>query len=140
MPVTHLAIEGRDVALRDEWYAAAIRAAQQTREGDGDGVGSGNGGMAGAPRVVDVSPETWRRELLLPKERKSGAAAKAAARLVARQVVLERGTAGQAHAGRFPTDAAEAVLIGYYAVRKLGWCKDDGPAVKRYTNGVVILR
>ena len=33
-----------------------------------------------------VSPEAWRKELMLPKERRNGAQAKAAARLVARQV------------------------------------------------------
>ena len=75
----------------------------------------------------------------MPKERKTGVAAKAAARLIARQVVVERGAAGQKHAGKFPTDAAEAVLAGYYAVRRLGWCEGDGPPVRRYTNGVVIL-
>ena len=125
-PVTHLAIEGRDVALRDEWAAAALRVARRL-------------GAAAPARPVDVSPEAWRRELLLPKERKTGVAAKAAARLVARQVVVDRGAAGQAHAGRFPTDAAEAVLVGYYAVRRLGWGDTTGPPVRRYTNGCIIL-
>lgn len=124
--VTHLAIEGRDVALRDEWAAAALRVAREQ-------------GASAPARPVDVSPEAWRRELLLPKERKSGRESKAAARLVARQVVLERGVLGQGHAGRFPTDAAEAVLVGYYAVRRLGWVDSTGPAVRRYTNGCIIL-
>ena len=124
-PVTHLAIEGRDVALRDEWAAAALRAAKRLD--------------CKPARLVDVSPEGWRKALLLPKERKTGLAAKAAARLVARQLVLERGTDGAAHSGRFPTDAAEAVLVGYYAIRRLGWVNAEGPAVRRYTNGVVIL-
>ena len=58
---------------------------------------------------------------------------------MARQVVVDRGAAGQAHAGRFPTDAAEAVLVGYYAVRRLGWGDTTGPPVRRYTNGCIIL-
>ena len=130
LPVTHLAIEGGDVELRDEWDAAALRSAR--RRGDG-----------AQPAVqVDVSPEAWRRELLLPKERKSASAAKAAARLIARQVVTQRGADGvKAHEGKFPTDAAEAVLIGYYAARRLGWCGGDGlKAVQRYTNGAVVLK
>ena len=129
LPVTHLAIEGGDVQLRDEWDAAALRVARMR----GDGA---------QPAVqVEVSPDAWRRELLLPKERRNGNSAKAAARLIARQVVSERGGDGVVrHAGKFPTDAAEAVLIGYYAARRLGWCGTPGDKpVKRYMNGAIAL-
>ena len=131
LPVTHLAIEGRDVMLRDEWDAAALRTARRL------------GGEARGVRVarrVDVSPEAWRADLLLPKERKSGVAAKAAARLVARQIVAEHSAPGCVQPEKLPTDAAEAVLAGYHAVRQLGWRGSKAePAVKRYTNGAVVL-
>ncbi len=141
-PVTHLAVEGRDVVLREEWDAAAIRVARRRKEEEAQSDDSDEPPpQLRVARSVDVSPEAWRKELLTQKERKTGSSSKAAARLIARQLVSMRGAAGKAHAGRFPTDAAEAVLIGYYAVRRLGWCgaDGDGPAVKRYTNGAVVL-
>jgi len=133
IPVTHVAIEGRDLDLRREWEAAAARVA--ARRGGGGGGGGGGGPAArvmevslivtdcdrlrriatdcdrlrlitydcvGLRRIAtdyvrlhlmrpncvphQVSPEAWRKELMLPKERRNGAQAKAAARLVARQV------------------------------------------------------
>jgi hypothetical protein len=62
--VTHLAIEGGDPPLWEAWRNAA----------------------AGGTRVLSVTAGEWRTHLLLPKERRSGADAKAAARLIARQV------------------------------------------------------
>ena len=93
-------------------------------------------GLCGA-YLLDVSPEAWRRELLLPRERQSATSSKAAARLIARQ--LAAGAVGaEAASGSFDTDAAEAVLSGYHAVRSLGWRRDvDRPPVARYTNGAV---
>ena len=131
--ITHVAIEGRDAELRLEWQRAAKRAAERL-------------GTAAAS-VVDVTPEAWRQELLLPKERKNGQQAKATARMVARQVVSDLGAPstlggpeGQPpkHAGEFPTDAAEAVCIGYWVARRMGWkAASDRPAVRRYQNGAV---
>lgn len=63
--VTHLAIEGGDPPLWEAWRRAA------------EGAGT---------RVLSVTAGEWRTHLLLPKERRTGADAKAAARLVARQV------------------------------------------------------
>ena len=54
--VTHVAIEGRDLELRMVWEAAAERAA--ARRGD-----------TTAATILDISPEAWRRDLLLPRER-----------------------------------------------------------------------
>ena len=117
--------------LRDEWDAAALRTARRLG-GEAQGVR--------VARRVDVSPEAWRADLLLPKERKSGVAAKAAARLVARQIVAEHSAPGCVQPEKLPTDAAEAVLAGYHAVRQLGWRGSKAePAVKRYTNGAVVL-
>jgi hypothetical protein len=129
MPVTHLAIEGSDVELRDEWDAAAVRVASRAE-----------GGVAA--HQFDVTPSMWRHELLLPKERRSSNTAKAAARLIARQIVADRGARGiETHEGRFPTDVAEAALVGYFAVRRLGWYGEQanaGPPVRRFMNGAVV--
>lgn len=68
-----------------------------------------------------------------------GQRAKAAARLIARQVVAECGVgAASRHEGPFNTDAAEAVLLGYYAVLELGWLHRS-PPVRRFQNGDVVL-
>ena len=56
-------------------------------------------------------------------------------RLIARQVVLD--FMGSEHDGTFPTDAAEAVLVGYHALRCLGWVTRE-PAVRRFSNGDVV--
>ena len=60
IPVTHVAIEGRDLDLRREWEAAAARVAARC---GGGGVGGGGvvgggasaGGGAPAARVMEVS-------------------------------------------------------------------------------------
>ena len=138
--VTHLVIEGGDVELREMWEQAvdATRGGGAVEDGggdSGDGVGSGEEPL----RLMMVEPRAWRRVLLSGKERSSGLRAKAAARLIARQVVAERGVGPASwHEGRFNTDAAEAVLLGYYAVLELGWLSKNTP-VKRYQNGDVIL-
>lgn len=85
--------------------------------------------------VSQVTPEAWRRDLLLSRERSSGARAKTAAREIAKQLAHDVG--GSVHLGPFKTDAAEAVLVGYHAVRALGWARRE-PAVRRYQNGAII--
>ncbi len=61
IPVTHVAIEGRDLDLRREWEAAAARVAARRGGGGGggggSGGGSGGGGGGGGPaaRVMEVS-------------------------------------------------------------------------------------
>jgi hypothetical protein len=87
--------------------------------------------------ILRVSPEEWRSDLLLSKEKSSGVNAKASARLIARQIVGDFGMMEQ-HSGKFKTDVAEAVVMGLYVARKLGWITRE-PAVRRYTNGVIIV-
>ena len=69
-------------------------------------------------RVIQVGAETWRRELLIPRLRRSGSEAKQAAGELAAQVIEWAGA-------RRPTslrhDAAEAILLGLWAVVRLGW-------------------
>lgn len=74
--------------------------------------------------VIWVAPETWREALMPGKYRRSGADAKAHADTLARQLIEERG-------GHRPTslrhDAAEAILIGRWALLELGWEEEARP-------------
>lgn len=120
--VSHVVIEGGDAVLLDAWRAAV--------EDFADPNGS-------APRILNIKAEEWRAELLLPKEKKSAASAKAAARLIARQIVCDCGKM-ERHEGKFSTDAAEAVAVGFYMARKFGWVSRE-PAVRRASNGIVLI-
>ncbi|KAG7344488.1 calcineurin-like phosphoesterase [Nitzschia inconspicua] len=111
--VTHIAIEGGDTALLAMWERVTPDIS-----------------------TLRVRPEEWRSELLTAKENKNGASAKAASRLIARQMVQDFGTM-EHHTGKFQTDVAEAVLLGTHVARRLGWIQRD-PAVRRYTNGNVV--
>lgn len=65
-----------------------------------------------------ISAETWRRVVLLRREQRRGAEAKASADRLARRVI-------EWSAAKRPTalrhDAAEAILIGLWAVLERGW-------------------
>ena len=111
--VSHIAIEGGDTSLLRVWERAAPDYS-----------------------LLRVRPEEWRAELLTEKENHDGASAKAASRLIARQVVEDYGIMEQ-HSGKFQTDVAESVLLGLYVARRLGWIERE-PAVRRYTNGNVV--
>jgi hypothetical protein len=111
--VSHIAIEGGDTNLLGIWERAA----------------------PDYP-LLRVRPEEWRAELLTEKENHDGASAKAASRLIARQVVQDYGIMEQ-HTGKFQTDVAESVLLGLFVARRLGWI-DRQPAVRRYSNGNVV--
>lgn len=114
--ITHVAIEGADSFMLRAWSDAAENL-----------------------NILRVSPEEWRAELLLEKERTSGSNAKAASRLIARQVVDDFGVMPR-HQGKFPTDVAEAVCLGIYVGSKLGWIRrDSGSIVCRYTNGNIMV-
>jgi len=114
--ITHISIEGADAALRDIWRELCGGNAHQ--------------------KLTFVRPEEWRADLLSSKEKTSGGSSKEAARLVARQVVAD--CSGKLHEGKFQTDVAEAVLVGYHVCRRLGWIQRE-PAVRRYSNGKVIV-
>lgn len=81
----------------------------------------------GVPARV-ISAEEWRPALLLPRERRSGSVAKAHADRLARLVVawsLLPPPRSLRH------DAAEAILVGLWAVRQVGWLEDDPPVPLR---------
>ena len=64
--------------------------------------------------VIRVAGETWRREVLYPRQRRTGKEAKAAADQLARDVI-ERSGAKRPTSLRH--DAAEAILVGAWAVK-----------------------
>ncbi len=69
-------------------------------------------------RVLAIQAHTWRPELLPERDRRTGADAKAAADALARAIV-ERSGLPRPKALRH--DAAEAICIGAWACRQLGW-------------------
>lgn len=75
-----------------------------TREGERRGL-----------QVRKVSAEQWRKDLLLPRQQRSGKQAKQVADELAREVIEQAG-------GVKPTslrhDAAEAVLIGWWSLKQ----------------------
>ena len=89
---------------------------------------AGAGARAGlAVRVIDA--DVWRRALLLPRERRSGAGAKAAADGLARAVIAWSGAPRPKGALRH--DAAEAVGAGLWGVLDAGWLGAVPDAVRR---------
>ena len=81
-----------------------------TREGERRGLA-----------VIQVSAESWRALLLLPREQRDGATAKAAASRVARRVI-ER--LGAPRPTSLRHDAAEAVLVGLWGAMQAGWIRE----------------
>ena len=69
-------------------------------------------------QVFDVAPETWRKELLEPHQRRSGAGAKEAADQLAREIIDKTGADAPTSLRH---DAAEAILIGWWGLKKVGW-------------------
>ncbi|MBN2362354.1 MAG: hypothetical protein JXR83_23075 [Deltaproteobacteria bacterium] len=65
-----------------------------------------------------VPAETWRGRLLLRREQRDGRSAKASAGPLARRVIRWSGAPAPTS---LRTDAAEAILIGLWAVLELGW-------------------
>jgi len=87
----------------------------------------GGGGLAGIWErearhrgigVIRVSAEQWRAEFLSQRQRSSGRLAKKSAGVLALRVIQEQGAVR-------PTalrhDAAEAVLVGLWGLRQVGW-------------------
>ena len=79
-------------------------------------------------RVRQVFAEDWRRDILYPRQQRSGTHAKVHATDLARQVIAWSGA-------RRPTslrdDAAEAILVGLWASRELGWLNRLPDILKR---------
>jgi hypothetical protein len=78
--------------------------------------------------VRRVSAETWRLELLLSREQRTGTSAKQHAGDLARRVIA---WSGAARPTSLRHDAAEAILVGLWAVLDLGWLDALPDAVRR---------
>ncbi|MFP2904470.1 hypothetical protein ACLESD_05320, partial [Pyxidicoccus sp. 3LFB2] len=68
--------------------------------------------------VLRVAAEDWREKLLYAREQRSGSLAKDAADVLARKVI---GWSGAAKPTSLKHDAAEAILLGLWAVLEVGW-------------------
>ena len=69
-------------------------------------------------RTFTINAEEWRREMLYERHRRTGADAKARALRVSRNVIR---WSGAPRPTSLRHDAAEAILIGFWGVVKLGW-------------------
>ena len=68
--------------------------------------------------VTQVHAGVWREALLLPRDQRTGAAAKEQADALARQVII---WSGAPRPTALRHDAAEAILIGLWGVLDAGW-------------------
>ncbi len=69
-------------------------------------------------QVKQLHADRWRRDLLYPREQRSGPIAKESAGELARQVI---DWSGAAQPTSLRHDAAEAILIGLWGVLDAGW-------------------
>jgi hypothetical protein len=75
-----------------------------------------------------INAEQWRKKLLYPRQQLSGPQAKHYAGKCAREIIAWSGLSRPASLRH---DAAEAILIGLYAVMDIGWLKDAPPELRR---------
>lgn len=68
--------------------------------------------------VFAIQAGTWRRELFVARERRTGAIAKASADVLARKVIE---VSGLPRPTSLRHDAAEAICIGLWACAQLAW-------------------
>jgi hypothetical protein len=115
--ITHVVVEGNDVKLVRIWRKAVEKYSPDLP-------------------FARVVAEDWREALLLPKERKNKQVAKDAAVLIAKQFLKKKKIEGQKT--KLTRDAAEAILVGQYAIRILGWVDPQPSPVKRYANGDIV--
>ena len=76
-------------------------------------------------RLIRIEAGTWRRDMLLSRHQRSGRDAKSNALDLARDII-ER-TGGSRPTGALKDDVAEAILVGAWGVRQLGWMNDSWP-------------
>lgn len=79
-------------------------------------------------QILACAAEDWRQALLHPREQRSGECAKETAVALARKVML---WSGVPRPKTMRHDAAEAVLLGLYAVQELGWLEVGAAEVLR---------
>lgn len=67
---------------------------------------------------IKISAEKWRALLMFPKQKRTGSEAKRTADTIARRVIK---WAGAPKPTSLRHDAAEAILIGLWAIKELRW-------------------
>ena len=77
--------------------------------------------------VQQIAAETWRTRLLLPREQRSGSQAKQNADRLARAVIS---WSELSPPPQLRHDAAEAILVGLWAVLELGWLAELPPQLR----------
>ena len=77
--------------------------------------------------LLQIQAGTWRRRLMLPREQRT-ASDKSQADVLARQVI---DWSGAARPTSLRHDAAEAILIGLWAVLEVGWLDTLPPRLQR---------
>ena len=75
-----------------------------------------------------INAEHWRQKLLYAREQKSGPKAKLNADFLARNIITWSGLKGPTSLRH---DAAEAIMIGLWAVIELGWLKSIPNELRR---------
>jgi hypothetical protein len=78
--------------------------------------------------VRKINAEQWRQKLLYAREQKSGPKAKLNADFLARNIIKWSGLKGPTSLRH---DAAEAIMIGLWAVIELGWLKSIPNELRR---------
>ncbi len=78
--------------------------------------------------VLRVAAEDWRAVLLYAREQRSGSDAKDAADGLARRVIE---WSGAPRPTSLRHDAAEAILLGLWGAREVGWLTQIPPEVRR---------
>ena len=141
--ITHVAIEGSDPPLIDAWKQA-IRQRNENLNHDGntDESNSLPSPTRVSTKLLLVSPNEWRTDLLTRVERETGESAKLASRRIAQWIIKEHtivdstdcnmvhdsavSTSSSPSSGTvgmdISTDVAESILLGYHITRRLGWC------------------
>ncbi len=77
--------------------------------------------------VIKTMADRWRSELLLGREQRKARDAKQHALIYARMVI---GKLSDHKATSLNNDAAEAILIGLWAAKKLGWIDQDNDILR----------
>lgn len=72
-------------------------------------------------QVIQTSAETWRQQLLYPRQQRTGVDAKQHADRLARSII---DWSGAPRPTSLRHDAAEAILIGLWGVMQVGWLID----------------
>ncbi|HET7460891.1 MAG TPA: hypothetical protein VFJ82_06575 [Longimicrobium sp.] len=78
--------------------------------------------------MLRIAAEEWRRVLLYPREQRTGVQAKLTADGLARRII---DWSGAPRPTSLRHDAAEAILVGFWAVLEVGWLSGIPQSLRR---------